>query len=486
MPSQGEQTLSVTGALPPAAPSAYRFSEGALDARDLQIEQDVLSVSNASVSIQNLPAGPQAGHIKPKSTQSIGPVPLILEIENEDGSLVGLSGLSFSITQDETGEMTFSNKAQGGSLRLTVIAHPTISSMSFSLHLDYAGLNVPQALNGVRFFQALSRGGEFRMVGRVPGADAKLTVLRGSITAGEYAGPNPRLVKLLEQLALIQDKTGVSFTVPKHGASSEDAQNVHVVARIVETGRATYGITPWETTSDAEQAKEMLETFAGGKPNPIVMHYPEEQTMKLLGVDVPLGPMIISIRRTYMTAEDLEQLRSDLEASSPGGVIHARLSPFEDCPAEAHYMRWLPVEDAAAIYRMPVFQHEPHDQLLGGLLESSRRGGSISIPRFAELLAALRKDVGAGEASTANPIVACTPEELLRALGGFMKDLDQKARFVLAALLFKHDVLSSGKAARLAGMDRVTFLLDLHKVGVAVLDLDEEQMENQARYVSSR
>jgi hypothetical protein len=32
----------------------------------------------------------------------------------------------------------------------------------------------------------------------------------------------------------------------------------------------------------------------------------------------------------------------------------------------------------------------------------------------------------------------------------------------------------------------VTFLMELHKFGVAVIDLDEEQLESQSRYVNSR
>jgi hypothetical protein len=39
--------------------------------------------------------------------------------------------------------------------------------------------------------------------------------------------------------------------------------------------------------------------------------------------------------------------------------------------------------------------------------------------------------------------------------------------------LFELGRLSSGRAAQLCGMDRVTFLLSLHRVGVAAIDLDE-------------
>jgi predicted HTH domain antitoxin len=76
------------------------------------------------------------------------------------------------------------------------------------------------------------------------------------------------------------------------------------------------------------------------------------------------------------------------------------------------------------------------------------------------------------------------PDDLLVALGANPEQFEQEARFALAAKLFEMGRLSSGKAARLAGMDRVTFLLSLNRVGVAMLDLDEAEMEDERLYVS--
>jgi predicted HTH domain antitoxin len=76
------------------------------------------------------------------------------------------------------------------------------------------------------------------------------------------------------------------------------------------------------------------------------------------------------------------------------------------------------------------------------------------------------------------------PDDLLVALGANREQFEQEARFALAAKLFEMGRLSSGKAARLAGMDRATFLLSLHRVGVDMLDLDEREMANERRYAS--
>ena len=78
------------------------------------------------------------------------------------------------------------------------------------------------------------------------------------------------------------------------------------------------------------------------------------------------------------------------------------------------------------------------------------------------------------------------PDDLLLALGVRAEQFEQEARFALAAKLFEMGRLSSGKAARLAGMDRVTFLLSLHRIGVAMLDIDETEMEDERQYASGK
>lgn len=484
MQLQEETTLSLTGAPPPVTSFAPQFEEELLEASELQGTQNFFFGGDSSTMFRPSLAEPNAltglGQVR-----SLGPVPLTVEVESEDRAILGLSGLSFTVTEDETGEMTFSNEDQGAPLRLTVIAHPTDRRMSLNINLDYRGLNVAYALAGTRFLERLSRGGEFRMVGTIPGTETRLSAIRGVLRAGEYPGPNSRVVKLFERLALIQDMTGAHLTVPEEGIAPDEVQIINMVARILETGRATYETEPWTVVSSVEQAREGLKSFEDGKPRPVTLYHPEGQVMKVLGMEVPLGQLIVGVQRTYMTEEDRERLRAELEVAGPDDKVSMRVSPYENCPAEAHYMQWLSPEDAAAIFRMPVFQHDAPDWFIVGLVQASRRGDTISIPRLAELLAALRKNVASHEANLANPIVTCTPDELLGTLMACMKDLSQRARFELAALLFKHDVLSSGKAARFAGMDRVTFLTSLHTVGVAVLDLDEEEMENQASYVNA-
>jgi len=50
------------------------------------------------------------------------------------------------------------------------------------------------------------------------------------------------------------------------------------------------------------------------------------------------------------------------------------------------------------------------------------------------------------------------------------------ARMAMAVKLYEMKRLSSGMAAALAGVSRVAFLMQLHRYGVAVIDLSPEDL----------
>ena len=52
----------------------------------------------------------------------------------------------------------------------------------------------------------------------------------------------------------------------------------------------------------------------------------------------------------------------------------------------------------------------------------------------------------------------------------------------MAVKLFERQRLSSGLAARLAGVSRVEFLLTLHRYGVPMIDLDEAELRADVQH----
>jgi predicted HTH domain antitoxin len=68
------------------------------------------------------------------------------------------------------------------------------------------------------------------------------------------------------------------------------------------------------------------------------------------------------------------------------------------------------------------------------------------------------------------------PETLPDALKKSRAEFEEEARMAMAIKLFEMKQLSSGQAAELAGMNRVAFLMSLHRFGVAMIDYSEEEL----------
>lgn len=68
------------------------------------------------------------------------------------------------------------------------------------------------------------------------------------------------------------------------------------------------------------------------------------------------------------------------------------------------------------------------------------------------------------------------PETLPDALAETRQEFENEAKLAMAAKLYEMKRLSSGQAAQMLGINRVEFLLALHKVGTPAIHLTEEEL----------
>ena len=69
------------------------------------------------------------------------------------------------------------------------------------------------------------------------------------------------------------------------------------------------------------------------------------------------------------------------------------------------------------------------------------------------------------------------PDSIPAALNLTPESFEEEAKIALAIKLFEIGRLSSGQAASLAGISRVTFLLDCRRFGASTVAWDREEIE---------
>jgi predicted HTH domain antitoxin len=80
-----------------------------------------------------------------------------------------------------------------------------------------------------------------------------------------------------------------------------------------------------------------------------------------------------------------------------------------------------------------------------------------------------------------NQIKIKYPDSLPDLLQETPEEFEKEARLAMAVKLFEWKRLSSGMAAQIAGMDRVSFLMSLHLHGVAMIDLPDADLKSDLK-----
>lgn len=78
------------------------------------------------------------------------------------------------------------------------------------------------------------------------------------------------------------------------------------------------------------------------------------------------------------------------------------------------------------------------------------------------------------------------PDDLPESLGKSPESFERQLRFLVAAKIYEMGHISSGRAAELAGMNRVEFLEELGQYRISVFNYSPEELEQEIQEARKR
>ena len=78
------------------------------------------------------------------------------------------------------------------------------------------------------------------------------------------------------------------------------------------------------------------------------------------------------------------------------------------------------------------------------------------------------------------------PEELLTEFGETPEEFEREMRVLVAAQLYETGRITSGRAAEMAGMERVSFLNKLEHYDVSIINYSAEELEREIKEAQRR
>lgn len=377
-------------------------------------------------------------------------------IECADGETASLDNIILEEIQGGKKQAILSNEKQDipWKFRLVVLADEEEQPLQYTF--NDVGLPIKQALEGLRFSRALSKGGFFRFEDVKTGEQ----FAHADIAPGVMPSPEPLLISILEALDVIHKKTGVRFTSPE-GVPEETVKDIFTVREIVETGSIEFQ-PPYRMGATLEKAKEILEICSKEGIKGTFIQYLLEWVFNILGQPVELGPVLFTCEKWHITPEDLEVLRDAVESNSPGAVLEIRMTPVDGAKFEAKVPNWMPPEEREKIYNHPHARRTVLNQLIPLLYETARADeGTLDIEAFMNLLNEAKGEMSK-QGVPLNPLNTVTPE-LAPVLEPLTGGLPLEKKLLLAVRLFKDGRLPLGDAARLGGVDEATFMNEQNK-----------------------
>jgi hypothetical protein len=255
-----------------------------------------------------------------------------LDAIGTQGTRATLPYLDLHVVRAGTDTALLSNTHQ--SYPLWVKLEMSRSAHTLKIHFGHNpgeyGHNVSLTKELMGLLQCLSEGGRLS----VTFAEAPDSPFQFAYDPESGFRPDPFFVELVQDLCQIQGAMGERFRIPPEGISREDAESIHELIEIIETGKTVRNGgsgTLNVVVSDPAGLARVLQDMG-----PVTFkEQSEESYIALFGRDISVGPMTRVVKGTLTGS--LDDLRQALLALAPGSAVELRV---KDCVVTESFVRW--------------------------------------------------------------------------------------------------------------------------------------------------
>ena len=232
-----------------------------------------------------------------------------------DGTRAALENLEMAYVQGGTEEFTLSNKQQKLPWIISFKIDHRTGTSQFACKTNLEGSNCKQASEWLRFAQALSKPGAFKVYSHVTGFDSASSPEDFPPLLSVEEAPSAEFVELVDKLVVIQRRSQKVLWLPKQ-ISAEEWSEIETVYSAVTTGKV---VLPPDSLLFAGSIKKgalrkIWQRFL--EPGTFVMKSKNEQTRKILGVEIPMGPVVIRCVNAVLVEPDVRAMFGKAKGTS--------------------------------------------------------------------------------------------------------------------------------------------------------------------------
>jgi hypothetical protein len=231
------------------------------------------------------------------------PIPARLDITPDNVNTFSIPYLDLRVMKRGLKEVTLINIEQPIPFHFEFKFRHADKEFEATVSFGNAGSNVLETREILSFVSAFGRGGKLRLTFL-----SDKSTFESDLPGGSIEPPPPEAMRLIEDLCLIQERTGCTLKLnPDWSISNDDTDAVRQIVAIIQTGRYVHRNVVATLTLKKEALEIVAQTAQSGQRLDFRFES-NESPIPLLGVQVPMGPATQYFEGTLaMQLDELER-----------------------------------------------------------------------------------------------------------------------------------------------------------------------------------